>query len=351
MNKTLITKLNGRVANTELLRLGELRITIDKEDSPTAKSRSLDISVRESTPIEIIGEGYFTDENLSANKGKSMNLSIGKNTIYLSNDNIKLSILNKYTITSLFCERSDNTQASASSKHKHFDLDSLKYCTLLNFLSLSNTSTTGNLSEISGLTKLTSLYLSGTLVEGDLSSVSGLTLLEALQLENTPVTGNLSSLSGLTKLISLYLRGTKTNGNADLLKCYNATGFYLSNVVFNANAMRAFSKLRTLILYNSSVSGDLAILSDNLSLLTVNSTTTRTCTWSSRKSSAKIIAMPYYLLTDNIDKMLQDQAQCQADATSSTKTIVAKGTRTSASDAAVQTLQSKGYTVTILPAD
>ena len=61
--------------------------------------------------------------------------------------------------------------------------------------------------------------------------------------------------------------------------------------------------------------------------------------------------MPYYVLTNNIDKMLQDQAQCQADATSLNKSIVAKGTRTSASDDAVQTLQSKGYTVTILPAD
>ena len=115
--------------------------------------------------------------------------------------------------------------------------------------------------------------------------------------------------------------------------------------------MSAFSKLKTVILYNSSISGDLAILPNTLSLLTVDSKTTRACTWSSRKSTAKIITMPYYVLTNNIDKMLQDQAQCQADATSLNKSIVAKGTRTSASDDAVQTLQSKGYTVTILPAD
>ena len=92
----------------------------------------------------------------------------------------------------------------------------------------------------------------------------------------------------------------------------------------------------------------IATLSDTLYLLLVDDVTSRSCTWSSRKSSAKIISMPSYLITDNIDKMLQDQAQCQAYVTSPYKTIVAKGTRTSASDAAVQTLQSKGYTVSII---
>ena len=114
--------------------------------------------------------------------------------------------------------------------------------------------------------------------------------------------------------------------------------------------MKEFDKLVSVILYKSSISGDIATLSDTLSLLIVDDISSRSCTWSSRKSSAKIISMPYYLITDNIDKMLQDQAQCQADVTSSYKTIVAKGTRTSASDAAVQTLQSKGYTVSITPA-
>ena len=52
--------------------------------------------------------------------------------------------------------------------------------------------------------------------------------------------------------------------------------------------------------------------------------------------------------------MLQDQAACVTGIDSSSdiylKTISATGTRTSASDAAVQTLQSKGYTVSITPA-
>ena len=395
MNKTLITKLSGRIANTELLRLGEIRITIDKEVSPSSKSRSLTICVNKDTAIEIIGDGYFTDENLSANKGKSIVLSSGDNTVYVSNDNVILAILNKYNITKLNFERID-TSISSNAKHKHFDLSSFKYCISLTSLTLQNTSTTGDLSEISNLTSLTNLNLAKTLIEGDLSSLknllslseltlgntaitgdlsslsgltslttiqlydtaitgdlsslSGLKLLSYIHLERASITGNLSSLSGLTGLTKIYLRETKTSGDTSVLRCYNLTVLNLTNATFNVNSMKAFNKLESVILYYSSISGDIATLSDTLSLLMAPNATSKSCTWSSRKSSAKIISMPYYLITDNIDKMLQDQAQCQADAASSYKTIAAKGTRTSASDAAVQTLQSKGYTVSILPA-
>lgn len=350
MNKTLVTKLNGRTANNELLRLGELIILIDKEEAPTAKSRSFDITVNKNTPIEIVGDGYFTDKSLSANKGKSMVLSEGLNTVYLSNDNIVLAILNKYNITELFYEHLDSSATSASAKHKHVNLEQLKYCRSLTNLTLIGTSTTGDISELSNLTALLYLSLTGTLVVGDISSLKELTSLSNLQLENTLVKGDISSLAGLTNLKNLGLRNTQTNGNAGLLKCYNATNLYLGNATFNANYFASFNKLEKVILYNSLISGDIATLPDTLSLLLVDDVTSKSCTWSSRKSSAKIISMPYYLLTDNIDKMLQDQAQCQADVTSSYKTIVAKGTRTSASDAAVQTLQSKGYTVSIIPA-
>lgn len=350
MNKTLVTKLNGRTANNELLRLGELRILIDKEEAPTAKSRSIDINVNKNTPIEIVGDGYFTDKGLSANKGKSMDLSEGINTVYLSNDNIVLAILNKYNIKELFYEHLDDSAASSSAKHKHINLEQLKYCSSLTNITLIGASVTGDLSELSNLTTLQYLTLSGTLVVGDISSLKELTSLSNLQLENTLVKGDILSLAGLTNLKNIGLRNTQTNGNAGLLKCYNVANLYLNNATFNANDFASFKKLAKVILYNSSISGDIATLSDTLSLLLVDNVTTRSCTWSSRKSSAKIISMPDYLLTDNIDKMLQDQAQCQADVTSSYKTIAAKGTRTSASDAAVQQLQSKGYTVSILPA-
>lgn len=350
MNKTLVTKLSGRIANNELLRLGELRILIDKEEAPTAKSRSIDITVNKNTPIEIVGDGYFTDKGLSVNKGKSMDLSEGLNTVYLSNDNIVLAILNKYNITELFYEHLDDSAANVSAKHKHINLEQLKYCRSLKNLTLGGTSTTGDISELSNLAALTYLTLSRTLITGDISSLKELTSLATLQLENCLAKGDILSLAGLTNLKRLYLRNSQTNGNAGLLKCYGIIGLYLDNVTFNANDFVSFSKLEDVILYGSTISGDIALLPDTLSLLLTDNNSSKSCTWSSRKSSAKIISMPSYLITDNIDKMLQDQSQCQADVTSSYKTIVAKGIRTSASDAAVQTLQQKGYTVSIIPA-
>lgn len=350
MNKTLVTKLSGRTANNELLRLGELRILIDKEETPTAKSRSFDIAVNKNTTIEIVGDGYFTDNSLSANKGKSMVLSEGLNTVYLSNDNIVLAILNKYNITGLFYEHLDDSAASVSAKHKHINLEQLKYCKSLENLTVPGTSTTGDISELSNLAALTYLTLNRTLVTGDISSLKELTSLSSLQLEGTSIKGDISLLAGLTNLKRLYLRNSQTNGNAGLLKCHGLISLYLNNATFNANDFVSFSKFEDVILYGSTISGDIALLPDKVYILLRDEDTKVSCSWSSRKSSAKIISMPFYLLTDNIDKMLQDQAQCQADVTSSYKTIVAKGTRTSASDAAVQTLQSKGYTVSIIPA-
>lgn len=350
MNKTLVTKLNGSIDNNELLRLGEIRILIDKEKAPSAKSRSIDISVNKDTPVEIIGDGYFTDSSLSANKGKSMVISEGLNTIYVSNDNIVLAVLNKYNITGLFYEHLDDDTESVDAKHKHINLEQLKYCLSLKNITFIGASVTGDISELSNLKALTYLTLGKTPTTGDISSLKELTSLLTLQLEDTSIKGDISSLAGLTNLKRLYLRNSKVNGNLGILKCYNVISLYLSNVTFNANDFVSFSKLEEAILYNSTISGDIALLPDNVNLLLIDEVSKTSCTWSSRKSSAKIISMPQYLITDNIDKMLQDQAQCQAVATSPYKTIVAKGIRTSASDAAVQTLQSKGYTVSILPA-
>ena len=98
--------------------------------------------------------------------------------------------------------------------------------------------------------------------------------------------------------------------------------------------------------------GDVATLPASFIYLFLGSNAS--ISWTSRPSTSKIIGIFASPKLSNIDKMLQDQAQCVTGITSSTpefmKSITATGTRTSASDAAVQTLQSKGYTVSITPA-
>ena len=72
-------------------------------------------------------------------------------------------------------------------------------------------------------------------------------------------------------------------------------------------------------------------------------------TWSNRPSDYKILAISANL-GNNVDTMLTDQAKLDAGDTYYQKVISVKGTRTSASDAAVTTLQGKGFTISVTPA-
>ena len=72
-----------------------------------------------------------------------------------------------------------------------------------------------------------------------------------------------------------------------------------------------------------------------------------TFTWETeRDNDSFIITLPYAEMGNYIDAMLINQAKCKASL-NSTKKINVAGTRTSASDSAIQTLQSKGYTVSV----
>lgn len=73
-------------------------------------------------------------------------------------------------------------------------------------------------------------------------------------------------------------------------------------------------------------------------------------TWSSRPSDYKILAINDCILSSDIDQMLIDQAKLDAGDAYYKKIISIQGTRTSASDSAIQTLQSKGFTVSVTPA-
>lgn len=102
------------------------------------------------------------------------------------------------------------------------------------------------------------------------------------------------------------------------------------------------------------VTGDISKLPAKTSFLSLSNKSGGNMTWTNRVSSSNIIAIEGSPMIDNIDKMLQDQAECVSALTGNDsiwlKNITGRGTRTSVSDAAVQTLQSKGYSVSITPA-
>lgn len=288
MNRCLVTKLNGSVDNTSLLRISEMRIGISKIDSPNHWTQGFRITVNKLTVLEIIGDGYFTDVNLTANNGKKITLNPNvSEKVYVSNGNFEVAILDKYALVSLFdYDEYSEGNSTYSQKNKSIsDIGAFKYSTAMTSLGINNANISGDIANLKNLTALTNMQLSNTQI---------------------PLTGEISALSTLSKCKTISLQYCKLTGDLAILPdaCCEAYLYYSKGSVF---------------------------------------------TWSTRPSSAYIISLGSASLYSNVDKMLQDQAQCQVGPTAN-KTISATGTRTSASDNAVATLQQKGYTVIIYPA-
>lgn len=308
MNKCLVTKLNGSCNNTNLLRIGEMRVHFAKVDSPTASTQGKTFSFAKDAELEIIGDAYFTDVNLSANLGKKITIpAMDEQGFFVSNANCDVAILNKYALRKLLTWK---RSVPAYGKNISLNIDNLNYSNTLTVVSLSDAQATGDIANLKSLTALTTISMSNTSVSGDIANLKSLTALTGLDLSSTQITGDI----------------------AQLKSCPNIGELRVPN----------------------SVVGDLAKLPAKCYFVSLKGDNTATYTWTSRSSSSNIFAIEGNIAVTNIDKMLQDLAQCQAAIPSSGqawfKKISVAGNRTSASDAAVAKLQEKGYTISIAKA-
>lgn len=371
MEKCLITKLKGSVDNNSLLKLGEMRIKVSEDTSNTPSRHKIVLTFYEDAVLSIIGNGYFTNDSLSANNGKSISVKAYVQTeLYVSNGNFEISIPNKYALT-YFRIYASNISV---------DIEDLKYSTELTSIILSETPSYGDISALSNLTKLTyigafmctKIYgdisalsnltgltnfgLVSTKISGDISVLSNLTGLTMFTISETNVSGDISALSNLTGLTNFDLANTNIMGDiASLQSLTGLTDFGINdtNVSGDIASLQSLTSLQT-IAASSNLSGDLSKLPSSVYYITFKQSTNNTFTWTSRQTTANIFAISGNPKINNIDKMLQDFAVCKTAIPSSAPSwyniITATGTRTSASDEAVQTLQSKGYTVSIIPA-
>lgn len=304
MGNCLVTKLKGTVLNSNLLRVGELRICVHKIDNPNGETQRINLNFTEDVKLEIIGDGYFTNAMLVSNLGKSLTAKANtESLVYVSNGDFEIAILNKYALTKI------NTRTNKKTAIK--DIADLKYSSSLNYLAINSVENVGYFSDIKSLTSLSYLAVSNANIKGSLSDLESLTNLSYIIIGDTSnkLTGNVSSLKAMTNLDTLVIISSYVIGDLATLPstCRSAAfDYHDTNAVFD---------------------------------------------WSSRPASSKIIAIRGNPKLNNIDKMLKDQANCVVGFTSaddaSYKKIEVSGTRTSASDAALATLQQKGYTVTI----
>ena len=259
MGKCLVTKLAGVVNNGSLLKLGELRITVEA----TTASQVL---------FQLNGVKYSCNVDTIAGT-----VNVPANTVYNTTDwtNIKSKNAGKAVFTFI-------DKYNLSYIHSNLDVSIIG---------------------ASYLTKCIQFTFKSNL--GDLISLA--------DLSNSPA------------LTTLTLSGNITGDLADLNKCPALTTLTLSG----------------------NITGDLAVVSSKMAL--VNITSINTFTWSYRESSNTLFSILSSPKVSNIDKMLQDLSTCKAATADALKQITATGTRTSASYAAIQILQSKGYTVSIRP--
>ena len=218
MSKCLVTKLNGSSNNSELLRLGEMRIGISKIDSPNHWTQSFRITVNKLTVLEIIGDGYFTDVNLTANNGKKITLNPNvSEKVYVSNGNFEVAILDKYALVGIFdYDTYSEGNSTYSQKNKSIsDIGFFKYSTALTSFGLSNTNISGDIANLKNLTALTRIELSNTNISGDIANLKSLTALTILKLSNTNISGDIANLKNLTALTSIELSKRKISFDID----------------------------------------------------------------------------------------------------------------------------------------
>lgn len=377
MNKCLVTKLNGIVDNNSLLKIDEMSIKISRVSSPNVKTQSFNFKFAKETKLEIIGNGYFTDASLSPNKGKTLVIPAGSKTdVYVSNGDFELRILNKYNLRTISFVAEGQIYQKDDVANKTMDIGSLAYSTLINEIRLGNTNVYGDIAALKNLSEVLIVELANTKVYGDIANIKECNLFLTLRISNTQVSGDISVLRNLTELNTFTIANTQVSGDiaamSDLTKLtsYDVTNtsvwgnissiqnlskltsvnFMYTGVTGSVSSLKNLALLKDCYLYAGSFSGDLALLPASCSYISFRYDKGSNLTWSSRSSSSVILSIDGTAKLDNVDKMLQDQANCQIPNSTVQKVISAVGTRTSASDAAVATLQQKGYTVSIIPA-
>lgn len=314
MVKCLITKLNGVVNNNSILKLGEARL----KRVSSNEVNSFEIEFSSPQVVKILGDSYFTNATGTENKGKEISITSGK--LYIANAACEVSIENKYDIISM-------TLIPKFS----FDINDLKFSQKLYRISNYSTLLTGDIAILGEINNLTIIDLNNApLVYGNVASLSKNVNISYLTLDSDNIEGTLDSFENLNKLSILSI--SKMTG--DISKLRN-------------------TKLKSLTLSKGDFNGDLSSLPSTLNFTSWPNSKTN-FTWSSRAAGATIFSINESPKIDGIDNMLNDFAKGTSaiPSTGETwfKTISATGTRTSASDAAVATLQQKGYTVSITPA-
>lgn len=315
-DKCLVTKLNGVVKDNSLPLLGYVSVKVSAVNSPTGYSQGFFINPEVQKEAIILGDGYFTNQQLTDNYGKKLAIapdSVGR-PFWVSNGNFYVNIPMNTTV---FVLKQSNTQdGNGNALNKSLDISTLKFCTKISNLEISQTGAYGDIDAFSNMKSLTSFFVSGAKgLFGDIKSLANCPI-KNFYAEFTNLGGDISNLS-----------------SCSILVCQGSTDFYgkLHNL---PNIWHAYLGTNAITFDGSKLGSKAALITGNVK-----------ATWEGeRDNSYNIIGFNGIQFGGYVDAMLINQAKCQVG---DQKIISVVGTRTSASDSAVATLQSKGYTVSV----
>lgn len=318
MGKCLITKLNGSVGNTNLPVLGKIRVMFTGTDNKNGASITGHLTLKGSTSTWK-GDGTC---NIDTPIGDSYyNVDPDKNAkgILLIDSKKDIS-----SISSTWCYGTNVYFADIN-----------KYCTRLTNLDLSNTEQEGDLSEIADLSSLEHLSVMSSKVTGSFVNATYLQNLKSLNIhKNNKIVCNLSDLSSCFALEDLDIRESSTTGDL--------------------SALSTCIKLKSLATEGSGITGSISSLA-NIKSFTNYDSYSKPNTWSSSSlrpsSHPKIIGNIKFASASDTDNFLINMASCTDEGITHKYWYFQNSHRTSASDAAVSTLQNAGYTLAQLITD
>lgn len=318
MGKCLITKLNGSVGNKNLPVLGKIRVIFTGTDNNNGESITGHFTLKGST-VTWKGEGTC---NIGTPIGDlPYNVDPDKNAKGL------LLIDSKKDISLISSTWGYGTNVLFS--------DINKYCSSLISLQIANSEQEGDLSEIADLSTLKNLDLSHSKVTGSFANASYLQNLTSLNIEN-----NNKINCSLSDLSSCYALETLNVG--------------YSSVTGNLSALASCTMLKSLSTEGSGITGSISSLA-NIKSFKYYSSYSKPNTWSSsslRPSSyPKITGNIKFASASDTDNFLINMASCTDEGITHKAWYFQNSHRTSASDAAVSTLQNAGYTLAQLITD
>lgn len=311
MRKCLITHISGVVPNEDLLKRGELEIIL-KGNSLSGK-RMPSFQFTKPTVIKAIN-GLISAENANnGNKAQELNISsVSGNMSCFADEEVRLRVENKNNLVSLY-EQDNDYFADLE-----IDLADLEFCKSLTKLNIGLKNTVkGSLENIKDL-PITDIYLNPE-TPSDLANVKGWTL-----------------TSHATEGVSL------SNVYGDISHIHTS---FASNIKITVSGTKS-----------KSIYGNLGKLGDKIQIFVSNGSTNmnENFTWSSstvRPSSYSFIPLynVRFATGKDVDNYLINAASCNFDSGHDKNIIIfcTNGTRSSASDTALATIKSNGYTVSL----